>query len=67
VVALRSDQGYSTRARALAVVAVTVYVFVLLRTVGDVALLLAPALPFTSIGVADHFSERKAERRAARA
>ncbi|HEV8565330.1 MAG TPA: hypothetical protein VGR41_10475 [Actinomycetota bacterium] len=66
VVALRSDQAYGTRARALGVVVVTVYVFVLLRTVGDIALLLAPALPFTSIGVADHLSERRAERRAAR-
>lgn len=67
VVALRLDQGHNMKARALAVVAVTVYVFMLLRTVGDVALLLAPALPFTSIGVADHLSERRAERRAARA
>jgi hypothetical protein len=66
VVALRADEGSSVRARALAVFAVTVYVFVLLRTVGDLALLLAPALPFASIGVADHLSERRAERRAAR-
>jgi hypothetical protein len=66
VVALRADEGHSMKARALAVFAVTVYVFVLLRTVGDLALLLAPALPFTSVGVADHLSERRAERRAAR-
>jgi hypothetical protein len=68
VVALRADPGHaSIKARWLAVFAVTVYVFILLRTVGDVALLLAPALPFTAIGVSDHLVERRAERRMAQA
>ena len=38
------------------------YVFVLLRTASDVALLMGPVLPFTGIGVADHLSERKRDR-----
>jgi hypothetical protein len=65
VAALRADLYHSRRARAVAVLAASVYVFFMLRTAGDVALLLAPILPFTSIGVADHLSERKEERRAA--
>jgi hypothetical protein len=61
VVALRADAVHNYRARALAVVAVSVAVL-LLAMVSDIALLLAPALPFTSIGVADHLTERRRER-----
>jgi hypothetical protein len=32
--------------------------------VPGIALLIAPALPFVSIGVADHLTERRKERRA---
>lgn len=64
IAALRADLSHSWKARALAVLAISAYLFILLRTVGDVALLLAPVLPFTSIGVADHLSERRRERRA---
>jgi hypothetical protein len=60
VVALRSDPGHNWRARAIAVVAATLYTFVLVRTVGALALLPAPIFPFTGIGVADHLSERRA-------
>lgn len=67
VVALRSDIDHDWKSRAIAVVAVSVYVFILLRTVPVVGVLLAPALPFTAIGVADHLAERRKERRAARA
>jgi hypothetical protein len=67
VVALRSDLHHRTKARVLAVLAVSVWVFVTLRIVPEAALLLAPVLPFTSIGVADHLSERRAELRAAEA
>jgi hypothetical protein len=35
----------------------------LLVMVSDIALLLAPALPFTSIGVADQVVERRTARR----
>jgi hypothetical protein len=64
VVALRPDVAHDWKTRALAVVIVSAYVFVLVRTVPGLALLLAPALPFVSIGVADHLTERRKERRA---
>jgi hypothetical protein len=41
------------------VVIVSVATFVLLRSITEVALLLAPIFPFTSLGVADHLSERR--------
>ena len=63
--ALRADINTNRRWRILAVMAVSAYVFVLARTVPMVALLLAPCLPFTSIGVADHLAERRAEKEAA--
>ncbi|MBK5228280.1 MAG: hypothetical protein JJE05_07220 [Actinobacteria bacterium] len=62
VVALRSDEPHNWRARAIAVIFATLYTFVLVRTLGTVALLPAPILPFTGIGVADHLSERRRER-----
>jgi hypothetical protein len=64
-VALRADDPHNWRARALAVVAASVYVFVLARAAGAITLLSAPIFPFTSIGVADHLSERGRERGAA--
>jgi hypothetical protein len=64
IAALREDADHSWRARAIAVVAVSAYVFVMIRVAGDIALLLAPILPFTSIGVADHLAELRSERRA---
>ena len=63
IVALRSDLQHRRRARVVAVLVVTVWMFVTLRLAPEVALLIAPVLPFTSIGVADHLSERKAELR----
>jgi hypothetical protein len=64
VVALRQDLVHSWKSRALAVAAASLYTFVLLRTFAPVALLLAPALPFTVIGVADHLEEGRQERAA---
>jgi hypothetical protein len=61
-VALRADLAHSWKARAIAVLLASVYTFVLVRAAGPVALLPAPILPFTGIGIADHLSERKAER-----
>jgi hypothetical protein len=61
IVALRADLAHDWKPRALAVLIVTAFVFVTLRTVSPVALLLAPALPFTAVGVADHLSERRRE------
>ena len=61
---MRSDLDRAWKARALAVLAVTVWAFVTVRVVPEAALLLAPALPFTSIGVADHLLEMRRERQA---
>ena len=61
IAALRADPVHSCKARAAAVAVVTLFVFLLVM-VSDVALLLAPALPFTSIGVADQIVERRRER-----
>ena len=65
IVALRMDLPHTVKARIIAVAAITVYCFFLLRTVSGVALLMGPAFPFTSLGIADHLSERRAERAAA--
>jgi hypothetical protein len=62
-VALRPDLAHDWRMRALAVAAASVFTFVLVRVAPDVALLLTPVLPFTSVGVADGLSERRSERR----
>jgi hypothetical protein len=64
IVAMRADVAHSWKARAIAVLAVSACVFILLRSTTVIALLLAPVLPFTSIGVADHLSERRRERAA---
>ena len=61
VVGLRSDLVHTWRSRAVAVVVVTVWVAMSVRVIPQVALLLAPLLPFTSIGIADHLQERKSE------
>jgi hypothetical protein len=62
IVALRMDVDHNWRARAVAVAAATLYTFVLVRTAGAMALLAAPVLPLTGIGVADHLAERRAEK-----
>lgn len=67
IVALRADMPHSLKARAIAVAVVTIYCALLLRTVSEVALLIGPALPFTCLGVADHLSERRLEKRASAA
>jgi hypothetical protein len=63
VAALRADLSHNWKARAIAVLAASAYIFIMIRAAGAVALLVAPVLPFTSIGVADHLSERRSERR----
>jgi hypothetical protein len=64
IVALRADMAHSMKARALAVLIAAAYTYVLVRAAGPVALLPAPILPFTGIGIADHLSERKMAREA---
>jgi hypothetical protein len=65
VVAMRADLDRSWKARALAVLIVTVWAYLTVRVMPEAALLLAPVLPFTSVGVADHLLEIRRERRAA--
>lgn len=58
-IALRRDEGHSMRTRAAAVAFAALYTLVLVRSVSVLALLPAPVLPLTAIGVADHVSERR--------
>ncbi len=61
IVSLRSD-GHDWRMRALAEIVVVAWTFLLVRTVGAIALLPAPILPLTALGLADHFDERRVAR-----
>jgi hypothetical protein len=67
IVALRADPAHRVGARVIAVALASVYVFVLVRTAGAVALLPAPIFPLTGIGIADHLSERRRQRETAAA
>jgi hypothetical protein len=59
IAALRADIDDDTKRRALALAIAAAVTFVLLRSIPVVAVLLAPVLPFTSLGVADHLGERR--------
>jgi len=59
VVALRPEVMQDWRPRVVALVVATAWVFLTVRTIPEVAVLLAPVVPFTSIGVADHIAERR--------
>jgi hypothetical protein len=61
IAALRADRAHPWQARAIAVAAETSLVFLLLQ-VSNVALVVAPALPFTSLGIADHVAEARRRR-----
>lgn len=58
VIALRPDPLTPRRNRAVAVLAAAAGVFLLVRVVPEMAILLAPCLPFTSIAIADHLGDR---------
>lgn len=62
--ALRRDDPQTTSARVWGIVLAAAYTFVLVRTVGAPALVPAVAFPLTALGLADHLSERRAERAA---
>jgi hypothetical protein len=61
VIALRPDVGHTGRSRAIAVVLATLYAFLMVRVAPEATLLVAPVLPFSSIGIADHLRERRPE------
>jgi hypothetical protein len=62
VIALRRDALHSYRARAVGVAIAAGYTFVLVRFAGPAVLIAAPVFPFTALGLADHYSEWRAER-----
>jgi hypothetical protein len=62
IVALRADEDHTWRSRAVAVTIAALYTLLLVHTVAVLALLPAPVLPLTAIGIADHVAERRAER-----
>jgi hypothetical protein len=61
-VALRKELVHSGRSRALAVFCATLYAFVMVRVAPEAGIIVAPVLPFTSVGLADHLRERRLER-----
>jgi hypothetical protein len=63
IIALRSEVGLSWKARAIGVAVAAVYEFLLLRSIPGIGLLMGPALPFVSLGVADHIVEWRHDRR----
>jgi hypothetical protein len=67
IAALRADLQHTWKARALAVVAASLYALVFVRLASELLLLVSPVLPFTSLGIADHVSEWRATRRNASA
>jgi hypothetical protein len=58
-VALRPEALQGWRPRVIAVVVASVWAFLAVRTIPEVAVLLAPVVPFSGIGVADHLAERR--------
>ena len=66
VAALRADEGHTWKSRAIAVAIASVYAFLIVRMATGLGLLVAPILPLTAIGVADHLAERRQEREASR-
>jgi len=67
IVALRASEVGTWKTRALGVAFACVYTFVLARMAGAIILISVPAFPFTSIGLADHFAERRQARELAEA
>ncbi len=67
IVALRASDVATWKNRAVGVLFACVYTFVLARAAGAIVLLSVPAFPFTSIGLADHFAERRQARELAEA
>jgi hypothetical protein len=59
VAALRADVRNDTKPRVVAVAAVTIWVFVMLRVAPEAAILLGPVLPFAGLGVADELWARR--------
>ncbi|MGZ4104854.1 MAG: hypothetical protein ACXVQY_08120 [Actinomycetota bacterium] len=65
IAALRPDAASNLRSRSLSVLAGSLYVYLMIRVAPGPAILIAPVVPFTVIGIADHLSQRKQERETA--
>ena len=65
VAALRRDAVHERRHRIVAVAFAAAYAFVLARTFPPAIVVAGPVLPLTALGIADHWSERQAEKAAA--
>lgn len=63
VAALRADLVHERKHRIAAVALAAVYAFVLARVVPPAIIVIGPAFPLTAIGMADHWSERRASAR----
>ena len=63
IAALRADVEDAVRPRIVALAVATAYTFVLARVAGPAVLIAAPVFPFTSLGLADHWTEWRRERR----
>ena len=62
VVALRAEAVHSWKARAVAVMLVSLYVAVLVRVIIEAGLIAGATLPLVSVGIADSFVEFRAAR-----
>jgi hypothetical protein len=62
--ALRREEHHSYKTRAWAVGAVTAYTIITVQIMPEAALLAAPILPFTAMGLADHVADSRLERAA---
>ena len=63
LVALRPEPDHGWKPRAVGVLLAATYAFVLVRTAGPLALMSAPVLPLTALGLADHYVDWKREPR----
>ncbi len=61
---MRSDERTRGDSEPVGVAIACAYTFVLAHTAGAIVLLPAPVFPFTALGMADHWAERRYERAA---
>ena len=67
VVALRPEVYNGWKGRALGVIVASVGIYLFVRVAGVPAIMITPAVPFTTLGVTDHLAERRRERAASEA
>ena len=60
IAALRADLVHERKHRIAAVVVAALYAFVLARVAPPAIIVVGPAFPLTAIGMADHWTERRA-------